>query len=84
MDSEALCSAICFQQSPRQGCVAGQLRVRFDEILSGAFDVSACIDLGETGDLFACQFKHADGLLSVFRLIRRASQRSGQRTACAD
>lgn len=57
----------------RQSSVVGELRVRIDEIEPTAFDISARIDLGKAGDLFACQFKHAGALPSIFRSPPRAS-----------
>ncbi len=64
---------VCVPETCRQRFVVGQLRIRFDEVQPGALDVSARVDLGEAGDLFACQFKHAGALPSIFRSPRRAS-----------
>lgn len=64
---------VCVPEACRQSFVVGQLRVRFDEILPSSLDISARVDLGEAGDLFACQFKHVGALPSVFHSLRRAS-----------
>lgn len=73
LDADPPSGDVCVPQTRRQRAVVGQLRVRFDEILPGALDISARIDLGQAGDLFVCQLKHAGALPSVFRSLRRAS-----------
>lgn len=70
LDAKSPRGDVCVPKPRRQRAVIGQLRIRFDEIEPGAFDISACIDLGKAGDLFACQLKHAGALPSVFHSLR--------------
>ncbi|MBY4869833.1 hypothetical protein K6W76_25585 [Burkholderia anthina] len=73
LDAEPPSCDVCIPEARRQSVVVGQLRVGFDEIEPRAFDISACIDLGKAGDLFACQFKHAGALPLISRSPPRAN-----------
>ncbi|MGN4222357.1 hypothetical protein ACS0Y6_20925, partial [Burkholderia gladioli] len=52
LDVKPTSGEIRFPEARRQLVVVCQLRIRFDEIVSNALDVSACIDLAKTCDLF--------------------------------
>lgn len=73
VDAELSRGNVCAPEPRRQCAVVGKLRISFDEIQSHPLDISARVDLGKAGDLFACQFKHAGVLPSVFHSLRRAS-----------
>ncbi len=73
MDAELTRSYVCVPKPRGQCAVVGEFWISFDEILSDAIDVSARVDLGKAGDLFACQLKHAGVLPLVFHSLRRAS-----------
>lgn len=73
LDAEPSSCDVCIPEAQGQRAVVDQFRVRFGEILPGAFDISARIDLGKAGDLLACQLKHAGALPLVFHSLRRAS-----------
>lgn len=73
LDAEPPSCDVRVPEARRQSVVVGQLRVGFDEIEPSAFDISACIDLGKAGDLFACQFKHAGALPLISRSLPRAN-----------
>jgi len=73
MDTELPRGEVCVPKPRRQSAVIGKFGIGFDEVQPNALDISACIDFGETGDLFACQLKHAGALPSIFRSLQRAS-----------
>lgn len=83
LDAELTRGNVCVPETRRQRAVIGKFRISFDKILFDALDISACVDPGKTGDLFACQLKHAGVLPAICRSLRRASQMSRRRTACA-